>query len=150
MTRTLSLTGESLVDSSPRIRRRKALSRWPPYGLDYGISRGIWSGPRFGVKRLEVTLPWIRLLTDDVVPGATLSDHGSEGAKRKDAHSRPSVLAQQGEEMVSVLRRACFWGQEKGVGERRVTLSRTHANPADEAGRWFDGIWDKPTNDDDY
>ena len=34
-----------------------------------------------------------------------------------------ALLTTQGTELVELLRRACFYGQEKGVGEERVSLS---------------------------
>src|SRR6202012_4437702 len=51
----------SETSSGPAIRRRKALSRWPPYGLDYGLSGSAWSGPSHGIGRLQMTLPWVRI-----------------------------------------------------------------------------------------
>ena len=112
-------------------RRRKALSRWPPYGLDYGSSGGGgrgWAGT--GVKRLEVTLPWVRVYVD-----------GAEG------EGKGSVLADQGEEMVSVMRRACFFGREKGFGERRVSLVTEGGNMGEDIGGWFGGIFDGRISD---
>lgn len=113
----------------PTIRRRKALSRWPPYGLDYGVAGRGWDGN--GVKRLEVTLPWVRVYID-----------GAEGKENG------TVLADQGEEMVSVMRRACFFGREKGFGERRVGLVRdlgvmgSGLELGEDVGGWFGGIFD--------
>jgi hypothetical protein len=34
------------------------------------------------------------------------------------------VLRAQGEELVEMMRRACFYGREKGVGETRVQLQK--------------------------
>ncbi|KAJ5380830.1 uncharacterized protein N7496_003258 [Penicillium cataractarum] len=107
----------------PTIRRRKALSRWPPYGLDYGAGGRGWGGN--GVRRLQVTLPWVRVYVE-----------GKEG------NENGSVLAEQGEEMVSVMRRACFFGREKGFGERRVSLERDIGGVGAEVGGWFEGIFD--------
>ena len=106
-------------------RRRKALSRWPPYGLDYGSSGGSrgWGG--IGARRLEVTLPWVRVYVD-----------GAEG------EGKGSVLADQGEEMVSLMRRACFFGREKGFGERRVSLVRECGGLGEDVGRWFEGVFE--------
>lgn len=140
---------DNLIDKQPPIRRRKALSRWPPYGLDYGISGGIWSGPAHGVRRLQVTLPWVRVLTDEAAPvsASVLSnDVSRRSLGSQDAAQEPSVLAQQAEEMVSVMRRACFWGQEKGVGESRVALAQADSDLEDDIGRWFGGIWDRSTD----
>ncbi|RAK97701.1 uncharacterized protein BO80DRAFT_329715, partial [Aspergillus ibericus CBS 121593] len=101
-------------------RRRKALSRWPPFGLDYGISGPTWHHPGQGIKRLEMQLPWVKLFTrieDYGIPPWTMRGTGRHKGL-KDA----SVLAQQGHEMVNVMRRACFWGREKGYAGTRVTL----------------------------
>ncbi|KAJ5387740.1 hypothetical protein N7509_010281 [Penicillium cosmopolitanum] len=118
-------------------RRRKALSRWPPYGLDYGSSGNTWSQPGHGVRRLEVTLPWVRVYSGN----KRYLLHNSE-------ESAPTVLAQQSEEMVSVLRRACFFGREKGYGERRVTLSHANESPEHEAAHWLGNVFDGSLKDD--
>ncbi|OKO98323.1 hypothetical protein PENSUB_9421 [Penicillium subrubescens] len=122
----LSETGHTTV------RRRKALSRWPPYGLDYGAGGRGWGGN--GVRRLEVTLPWVRVYVE-----------GNEG------ESSETVLADQGEEMVSVMRRACFFGREKGFGERRVSLVRgvgeVGLGVGEEVGGWFERIFDGRISD---
>ncbi|CEO60761.1 hypothetical protein PMG11_05307 [Penicillium brasilianum] len=122
--------------SHPTVRRRKALSRWPPYGLDYGAGGRGWDGN--GVRRLQVTLPWVRVYVE-----------GAEGKENG------SVLAEQGEEMVSVMHRACFFGREKGFGERRVSLERdlgegglgTGAELEEKVGGWFKGIFDGSIRD---
>ncbi|KAJ5081640.1 hypothetical protein NUU61_009904 [Penicillium alfredii] len=121
----------TLPDSSSGVaRRRKALSRWPPYGLDYGLSGQTWSGPGDGISRLELTLPWVRVLLREPLAGlspAALIDSSSSSHSKLSRSNHPgpgpTVLARQAGEMVSVMRRACFWGREKGFGERRVTLS---------------------------
>lgn len=110
------------------VRRRKALSRWPPYGLDYGAGGGRgWGGN--GVRRLQMTLPLVKVYVA-----------GAEG------EGKGTILADQGEEMVSVMRRACFFGQEKGVGERRVNLvrdfGRLGSRLGEEVGGWFGDIFD--------
>ncbi|GIJ89696.1 hypothetical protein Asppvi_008641 [Aspergillus pseudoviridinutans] len=131
------------------IRRRKALSRWPPYGLDYGSS----ASTRYhlynqGLKRLEMALPSIRLFVrahgneqPDAVPAS-----GGEGKRQGPRHSRKtprrSILAQQADEMVDVMRRACFWGRGKGYGESRVTLAqvasgRWPVSGEEDAARWL-------------
>lgn len=140
---------DGLGESPPPVRRRRALSRWPPYGLDYGNSGGIWSGPGHGVRRLQVTLPWVRVMLNESGHGdAPLPGHASEAGLKSEESNKPSVISQQSEEMVSVMRRACFWGQEKGVGEKRVTLFQVDTQPADEAGAWFRDIWDQPRTGD--
>jgi hypothetical protein len=127
------------------IRRRKALSRWPPYGLDYGSS----VSPRYhmynqGIKRLEMALPNVRLFVraheneneqPDPVP---MSDGKRQGPRHSRKTQRRSVLAQQADEMVDIMRRACFWGREKGYGESRVTLAQVPPGSGEEdAGRWL-------------
>lgn len=122
-------TGDSTAEEKP-VRRVKALSRWPPFGLDYDLS----PATRFalGPSELKVTLPWVRVF----VPSR-------RGKKR-------TVLARQAEEMVSVMQRACFFGLEKGFGENRVKLISVPepAHPADDSlkgpdtaiedvGKWF-------------
>ncbi|GIK06974.1 hypothetical protein Aspvir_002627 [Aspergillus viridinutans] len=137
------------------IRRRKALSRWPPYGLDYGLS----ASPRYhiynqGIKRLEMALPNIRLFvraseneteTETEQPDSLPASAGG-GKRQGPRHSRKtqrrSILAHQADEMVDVMRRACFWGREKGYGESRVTLAqvasgRWPVSGEDDAGRWL-------------
>ncbi|KAL2012131.1 hypothetical protein VTN00DRAFT_4849 [Thermoascus crustaceus] len=113
-------SGDSTAEEKP-VRRMKALSRWPPFGLDYDSSPATRSA--FGPSKLKVTLPWVRVF----VPSR-------RGKKR-------TVLARQAEEMVSVMRRACFFGLEKGFGENRVKLIQVpeSADPAaiEEAGKWF-------------
>ncbi|KOS40405.1 hypothetical protein ACN38_g8763 [Penicillium nordicum] len=128
-------------------RRRKALSRWPPYGLDYGLSGNTFSGPGDGVGRLEMALPWVRVFSrgDGAALGSgSLSSSGIEMKKKtREVGNGSTVLARQADEMVSAMRRACFWGREKGVGERRVTLSqarRTDNNEA-EVGDWFKDVF---------
>ncbi|EAW16020.1 uncharacterized protein NFIA_053660 [Aspergillus fischeri NRRL 181] len=129
------------------IRRRKALSRWPPYGLDYGSSVShryhIYNQ---GIKRLEMALPNVRLFVrahenENEQPDPVPASDG-DGKRQAPRHSRKtqrrSVLAQQADEMVDVMRRACFWGREKGYGESRVTLAQVPPGSGEEgAGRWL-------------
>lgn len=137
-------------------RRRKALSRWPPYGLDYGLSGKNWSGPGDGIRRLEVCLPVVRIFAGDGVGKGLDSLSAGEGegplarkgGKGKDG-SVTTVLARQAEEMVSVMRRACFWGREKGFGERRVVLSRvlSDVDQLREVGDWFKDVFEGTMDD---
>ncbi|KAJ5173154.1 hypothetical protein N7492_005747 [Penicillium capsulatum] len=133
-----SLDGDDRVpsESSPppaTPRRRKALSRWPPYGLDYGLDAQRWSGDGHGIGRLQMTLPWVRIFLQDRLAGLS-EDKG-------DVPTGSTVLSHQGEEMVSVMRRACFWGREKGVGEDRVTLRRMERDV--EIGAWMGDVLDR-------
>jgi hypothetical protein len=129
-------------------RRRKALSRWPPYGLDYGLSGKTWSGPGDGVGRLQMVLPWVRVFTREdgagFTPGSLSSSAIEMKKKTREGDQGSTVLARQAHEMVSVMRRACFWGREKGVGERRVTLFQVRGNGdnvGEEAGDWFKNVF---------
>lgn len=135
-------------------RRRKALSRWPPYGLDYRISGNTWSGPGDGIGRLEMALPWVRVFLREGSAGLA-SDSSSSSVtelkkKTREGGHGSTVIARQADEMVSAMRRACFWGREKGVGERRVTLSqvqRTDGNEGEEVGDWFKDVFEGTMED---
>lgn len=128
-------SSESSESLSSLPRRRKALSRWPPYGLDYGLSGQRWTGTGHGIGRLQMTLPWVRIFSQGLLA------RGSEN--NGDVPPGSTVLSQQGEEMVSAMRRACFWGQEKGVGERRVTMTRVGRDAEDEVGDWLGEALDR-------
>lgn len=118
----------SAEDEDRPLRRRKALSRWPPYGLDEGVSAPSWEN--YGIRRPEVTLPWVRLFARSPEGSVEAGSDSSRGSGHEDTPRRHrsnsndrTVLSRQAEEMVSVMRRACFWGRERGNGERRVELS---------------------------
>ncbi|OQE81411.1 hypothetical protein PENNAL_c0041G02043 [Penicillium nalgiovense] len=133
-------------------RRRKALSRWPPYGLDYGLSGKTWSGPGDGVGRLQMALPWVRVFTREdgaALESGSLSSSAIEMKKKtREGGQGSTVLARQADEMVSVMRRACFWGREKGVGERRVTLSQVRGTgDNEEVGDWFKNVFQGSMDD---
>ncbi|KAJ9650050.1 hypothetical protein H2198_010628 [Neophaeococcomyces mojaviensis] len=93
-------TAESVPEQSPAPpRRRKVLRRWPP------------------VAQLEdVVLPYVNIILSHSQP-PNLSDSG-------EAHYTDisPVVRTQGIELLELLRRACFWGREKGVAEERVIL----------------------------
>ncbi|KAJ5899544.1 hypothetical protein N7495_004288 [Penicillium taxi] len=136
------------IDPGRVVKRRKSISRWPPYGLDYGLSGQMWNEPSRGIGRLQVTLPWVRIFTQ----GQNTSLNSDSKQSRPSHHSRepnPSstVLAQQGVEMISAMRRACFWGREKGYGERRANISHSDENPDQEIGFWIRSIFDKTIKD---
>lgn len=130
-------------------RRRKALSRWPPYGLDYGISGNTWSGPGDGVGRLQVSLPWVKVFArDDSVHSAAESDTLSRPrSKTRDMDVGSTVLARQADEMVFVMRRACFWGREKGFAEQKVTLSSVNDDNVGEVGEWLHDVFQGKLDD---
>jgi len=130
-------------------RRRKALSRWPPYGLDYGLSGNTWSRPGHGIRRLQVALPWVRVFSGRNKASSFESEELSKtSTKDTNPEVAPTVLARQSEEMVSVMRRACFFGREKGYGERRVTLSRSDDHSGQDAANWLKEVFDGVLNDD--
>lgn len=140
---------DSPGQNDPPARRRKALSRWPPYGLDYGSSGNSWSRPGHGVRRLEVTLPWVRIYSGAKIPSQlTLEEMSQSATKGKPIETTLTVLGQQSEEMVSVLRRACFFGREKGYGERIVTLAHTDSDAGQEAAHWLGDVFDGSLKDD--
>lgn len=135
-------------------RRRKALSRWPPYGLDYGLSGDTFSGPGDGIGRLEMALPWVRVFSREDGAGlgsGSLSSSAAEMKKKtREGGNGSTVLARQADEMVSAMRKACFWGREKGVGERRVTLSQVRSTDNDEGeevGGWFKDVFQETSED---
>lgn len=142
-------TDEGSNEDELPTRRRKALSRWPPYGLDYGSSGNTWAQPGYGVRRLEVTLPWVKIFSGN---SRSLLHNWEESAlsttKIGDVSTASTVLAQQSEEMISMLRRACFFDREKGYGERRVTLSHANDNPEQEAAQWLGNVFNGSLRDD--
>ncbi|BDD56642.1 hypothetical protein MPDQ_000078 [Monascus purpureus] len=133
------------VDEGKVVRRRKALSRWPPFGLDYGLSGSgsNRSSSRLGIGRLQMALPWVRIYAQDsnaiITPARQTSSHTlrSKGGS--------TVLAQQADEMVSVMRRACFWDRERSFGEERVQFIPVDNGMAsvvieEMAGEWLGDI----------
>ncbi|GAD93695.1 conserved hypothetical protein [Paecilomyces variotii No. 5] len=131
------------ADGMRPVRRRKALSRWPPYGLDYGLSADSWMSPT--LRRSQVTLPWVRIYVpgedateaEEVILDFESLDIGDEpgteqrGRRPRRHRGKPTfdntVLESQAAEMVSVMHRACFFGREKGFGQNRVKLIRVPA-----------------------
>lgn len=128
-------TENTISDEERPSRRRKALSRWPPYGLDAGNDdRSRFTKP----TRLHITLPWMRFFArlgyigepSEAVFGS--NEHDSKPKTTSKRSEISSVLATQAKDMVSVMRRACFWGEEAGNGEERVTLRNiTHTTTTD-------------------
>ncbi|KAL3460982.1 hypothetical protein BJX64DRAFT_261844 [Aspergillus heterothallicus] len=153
---SLSSSSPGEEQDQPPIRRRKTLVRWPPYGLDYGTTgpRQAWS--REPVKKLEITLPHVRVFTEqslyhDTNPSSASdetiepSEHGESEAQKSPARRRrkqnATVLTRQANEMVDVMRRACFWGLEPGFGDERVTLVSLEATtPLQELKAWGAGV----------
>lgn len=119
-------------DAGNLVRHRKRLSRWPPHGLDYGRSDPGGSAP------VPVTLPWVRLYAR--------SNRGSHH-RQSSGSSRggETVLAQQAAEMVSVMRKACFWGRERGFAQDRVQMVSVESGSGDaverDVGGWFRDVF---------
>lgn len=129
------------VDIHKGVRRRKSLSRWPPFGLDYRSSS---SGK--GVDHLEMTLPWVRLFIREEADELPTVTHDRSRYARRFPPRR--VLESQADEMVSVMRRACFWGRETGFAEERVTLASTRSEKwVRDAGEWLERLVETPTDD---
>ncbi|KAJ5221201.1 uncharacterized protein N7469_010088 [Penicillium citrinum] len=144
-----SIDSEASEQNDVPTRRRKALSRWPPYGLDYGLSGNTSSRLGHGIRRLQVALPWVRVFSGGNKASSFESEELSKiSTKDMNPEVAPTVLARQSEEMVSVMRRACFFGREKGYGERRVTLSRSDDDPGQAAANWLKEAFDGVLNDD--
>ncbi|PYH45043.1 uncharacterized protein BP01DRAFT_423594 [Aspergillus saccharolyticus JOP 1030-1] len=150
---------DEAANQSP-VRRRRSVLRWPPYGLDYGISGpAVLNHPSRGVKRLDVTLPWVRvfarggggdgggggMVRNSSMLGAPssvreiLAKRKSRAGKRKTYADR--VLAHQAVDVVDVMRRACFWGREKGFGESRVSLVEVGEEVWPASAEKFAGEW---------
>ena len=132
------------ADIRKGMRQRKSLSRWPPFGLDYGLDPTTPS--RKGVGRLEMTLPWVRVFTRETADELPVIPHDRPRYARQFPPKR--VLEWQADEMVSVMRRACFWGRETGFAEERVTLAVTRDERwVEDAGKWIGDLVESP---DDY
>jgi hypothetical protein len=92
-------------------------------------------------------LPWVRVFLQDGL-GGSIDSEAVRSTGHKNADAGHTVLARQGEEMVSVMRRACFWGREKGFGEKKVTISRIDGNADREAGIWLSSVFDGSIDED--
>ena len=145
---TPDMDQDALPDSADirkGMRRRKSLSRWPPFGLEYGLDPMYPS--RKGVGRLEMALPWVRVFTRETADELPDIPHDRPRYARQFPPRR--VLEWQAHEMVSVMRRACFWGRETGFAEERVTLAVTDDERwLDVAGVWFRSLVGSPDDSD--
>jgi hypothetical protein len=131
------------ADIHKGVRRRKSLFRWPPFGLDYGLDGPSPSGN--GIGRLEMTLPWMRIFTQEEAGELPPISRDRPRYARRNPPRR--ILELQAGEMVSVMRRACFWGRETGFAEERVTSSSTrNENWARDAGEWLEGLVESPSD----
>lgn len=101
--------------SSPR--RRKVLRRWPSLTTSE-----------------EALLPYVNILFKVSQP---MIPSGDSDALDIDI---PPVTHAQGVELLDLLRRACFWGREKGFAEERVIsteLSTTNSESQDKLVQWL-------------
>lgn len=121
---------------------RKALLRWPPKGLDYGVSGVNWFQPHLlKFTRLNMTLPWVHLFV-------------RRPESRKPGNK--TILSEQAKYMHKTLQRACFWGDNarKEVREKGVQLSSVPSGevwPASDsvektAGEWLNSVMEWPRN----
>ena len=149
-------TTSTLETYTPRYR--KSLSRWPPHGLDWGLSGTTWFRPRFNkLQRPPVTLPWVRIFIRG--DSNTSSDQDPPSKPKKDSPKKKpknegTVISHQATDMVDVMRRACFWGRDKEVSERGVVLERVGEGEGDDrmwyvtteekAGRWLFKVRGEP------
>ena len=77
-----------------QIKRRKVLRRWPPIST-----------------LADASLPWFNVFTSSPFQTQDPTD------------AMNALLEKQGIEIADLLRRACFYGREKGVAEERVSSS---------------------------
>jgi alpha/beta hydrolase family protein len=147
-------------ESHLHVRRNKALLRWPPFGVAICALEASSRNADI-IRRLQVSLPMVRIFARDteafkegsdrasscsfvknqdskpdgqhLIPNFSIEDQ--EPGKRKSAKGQPSsrpvsprqdtVLMGQAKEMVSLMRKACFWGHEKGRANDKVRLIRS-------------------------
>ena len=77
-------------------------------------------------KRRKVLRRWPPNTTDPILlPQTRVYVRDTSGGEA-------GVLRAQGEELVELMRRACFYGREKGVGEARVQLHKRASTPESE------------------
>ena len=144
-------------------RYRRSLSRWPPHGLDWGLSGTTWFRSRFHrLQRPQVTLPWVRICirgNSNSDNSITINNEDAPPKSKKDSPKKKpknegTVISHQATDMVDVMRRACFWGRERGVSERGVVLERVgdgegddemwYVTAEEEAGRWLFEVRGEP------
>lgn len=130
------------ADIHKGIRRRKSLSRWPPFGLDYGLDDVT---PRKEIGRLEMVLPWVRVFAREQADELPVIPYNRPRYARRSAPRR--ILEWQAGEMVSVMRKACFWGRESGFAEERVTLATTGDEKwIRDAAEWLEDRVESPSD----
>ena len=109
-----SSSSPSIESSSgpKQTRRRKVLRRWPPLGPPE-----------------NVVLPFFNIFVSP--PSQSTPSSPPDGVQDVD-EGMNTLFRMQGTELADLLRRACFYGREKGVGEERVLL--THFTGLEEGG----------------
>lgn len=116
-------------------RYRKKLLRWPPYGLDYGLSGATWFQPHLlEFKRLDMRLPWVHLFI----------------RQSESKRSSKTVLSEQAKYMHKLMQRACLWRRESPEnGVRLSKISSDEIWPANDsmeetAGDWLQSVREWP------
>ncbi|KAB8073903.1 hypothetical protein BDV29DRAFT_132465 [Aspergillus leporis] len=79
-----------------------------------------------------MALPWVRIFVrEDGSPPLSNADNPDNEPEENNYHPQSyakqrnqTVLSRQADEMVDAMRRACFWGREKGFGEKRVSRAQ--------------------------
>lgn len=104
-TETDSIRTLSPLTSSPR--RRKVLRRWPPT-----------AHPE------DVLLPYVNIFTSTTSSSITPPQSPSNIHNDVKAVDLSPVLNLQATELQELLRKACFWGRDRGLAEERVNLTR--------------------------
>lgn len=135
-----TVSGDILKAYIPRYR--KALSRWPPLGLE----NTQFIGSHRQLVRLQMTLPWVKFYVNGLSVQSQSPAESTATSRRSKRGS--TVLAQQAGEMVTVMRRACFWGRDKEIVEKGVVLSGsakdgTSSVLEEEAARWLSEIYNE-------
>ncbi|KIX09387.1 uncharacterized protein Z518_00466 [Rhinocladiella mackenziei CBS 650.93] len=103
------LTPSSSREPRPPPRRRKVLCRWPSVG-----------------RPESVRLPYVKIFISGQREAGTVSEPPSvsDDAEAVDLiQGQAALMRAQGSELAELMRRACFFGREKGLAEERVHLS---------------------------
>ncbi|KIW20643.1 hypothetical protein PV08_01220 [Exophiala spinifera] len=126
------VTGSSSADTAPTSvatqpqsppRRRKVLQRWPSIGRPESV---LLPYVKVFVQSPPVSLDKVECMSDEI-----RSDLG-----------HTALMRAQGKELVELMRRACFFGREKGFAEERVQLSEGIAHDED---RWRGDVESHPS-----
>ncbi|RAL16323.1 uncharacterized protein BO97DRAFT_402748 [Aspergillus homomorphus CBS 101889] len=148
------------------IIHRKKVLRWPSYGPDDDGDESadpeecppeeglppemIFPGttlPEFTPP--DVTLPWVRIYTrGDVVnrmkpekPTRISIKDRREFLAHRMRKRADCILTHQAVEMVDTMRRACFWGREKAIREKRVSWVEVKESAWPDSAERYAGNW---------